>query len=73
MNIMNELRLEAGRGDGVRSPSVLRDPPLRACARARLSRFLPRSLAPSLALCAACVLCGLCFAGFGSAASCEFQ
>jgi hypothetical protein len=69
MNIMNELRLEAGRGDGVRSPSGLRDPPLRACARARLSRFL----APSLALCAACVFCGLCFAGFGSAASCEFQ
>jgi len=48
MNIMDERRLEGGRGDGVRSPSVLRDPPLRACARARLSRFLARSLPRSL-------------------------
>jgi hypothetical protein len=48
MNIMDELRLEGGRGDGVRSPSGLRDPPLRACARARLSRFLARSLARSV-------------------------
>jgi hypothetical protein len=56
---MDERRLEGGRGDGVRSPSVLRDPPLRACARARLSRFLARSLA----LCAACVFLWSVFCG----------